>query len=232
MVNLPPPDARSSRLKMKKEAKAKPPKPNPAAKQAKATTPHQQRAGCNPHQLQSAQSGRGEQRWKGRGCGRRRGRPRHGQGGRAAHRKSRHHARRPSKRLNPNLTLRPSRSLKPAPRPEPAPIARARRRNPNPDRSRSRLRSPSLRPEPAPAPHVPVYTEAAQTYAPQPAIPDDLRGSGSGLYGRRGDRRRRERQPDRCETGPADRQRRTGSSSPWTRRGNGNSNPLCVTASL
>ncbi len=168
MVTLPPLPPPVKPPEAKKEAKAKPPKPNPAAKQAKATTPHQSRSAARtalsqPHVAVASGAG-GDT------------------GGGVADVGTGKAGELPTVKADttqptikaPDPAPIVKAEPKPDPKPEPMPIAKA---EPKPEPK------PELKPvpvpivEPKPVPRAPVYTEAAQTFAPQPAIPDDLRGT-------------------------------------------------------
>ena len=168
VVNLPPP-APVKPPEVKKEAKAKPPKPNPAAKLAKATTPHQRQAATRSNLSQpkvAVASGA-----SGGDTGGGVVDPGTGKAGELPTEKT--DTTTPTIKA-PDPRPDPMPIVKAEPKPDPAPIAKA---EPKPEPKPEPRPAPQPKPEPAPAPHVPVYTEAAQTYAPQPSIPDDLRAA-------------------------------------------------------
>lgn len=164
MVTLPPLPPPVKPPEAKKEVKAK---PSPAAKQAKTTTPHQSRSAARtalsqPHVAVASGGGGDTGGVADVGTGK---------AGELPTVKS--DVTQPTiKAPDPAPTAKAEPKLEP--KPEPMPIAKAEPKlEPKPEPKPV----PVPVPEPRPAPHVPVYTEAAQTFAPQPAIPDDLRNT-------------------------------------------------------
>ena len=167
MITLPPPPSVKP-PEAKKEAKAKPQKPAQTAKKANATTPHQQRAAIrtnlNQPKVAVATGGGGD---AGGGV------VEQGNGRAGEIPTPKADVTQPTVKAEPEPKPDPKPDPKPAPMPEtvkpPEQIAKVIEPKPEP--------KTAPMPEPKPAPHIPVFTEAAQTFAPQPSIPDDLRSA-------------------------------------------------------
>lgn len=169
IVNLPPPPQVKPPDAQKKEAKAKPQKAMRTAKKASATTSHQTRASVranlNQPKLALATGGSGGDAGGGVEQGT-------GKAGEIPTPKA--DVTQPTVKA-PEQEPKTEPKIEPKPEPKtelvkpPIQIAKAVEPKPEP--------RPEPKPEPMPAPHVPVFTEAAQTFAPQPSIPDDLRSA-------------------------------------------------------
>lgn len=163
MVNLPTPPT-TKPPEAKKVAKTQ--KPAQTAKKASATTPHQQRAAqatnLNHPQLALATGGGGDSTGGGVEQG-------SGKAGDLPTEKT--NTTQPTIKADPMPEPKPDPKPepKPDPKPEPKPIVKVTTPKPEP------MPEPMPEPKPTPAPHVPVFTQVAQTFAPQPTIPDELR---------------------------------------------------------